>query len=887
MNAQEKSFARRASMTAVQMAVATLLVCLCNARAADSVAAEGSALDPAVAALVQRSSTVEIGVGATSDKSAKANEYTGLTGKGAYLIGSFDLRSGAAYDSEDPTRWRITGLRLGTEAREISGEYSVQGRYKLTFGYDELLRNRSDSYQTPLLGAGSNVLTLPSSWVVPIVPRVSGTSANARGLSPDVTNSSALISGVLTAPTAAQLATAASLQAADLPAFQHVDLHTKRTRYSLGAVTELTTGWQASASYSHEDKVGLKPMGTVTAVTGGDISTAIPDLIDQSTEQFNLGIQYHDRKLLVQAAYYGSIFVNNVPSMSWSNWALPSSTQTMSSAPSNQFHQFNLNASYAISPTTRFTGAASYGRNIQNDTFLTSSYTPLVPVTSLNGEVVSKSLSLRLGSRPMPGLNLSAAYKFDDRDNRTAIHTYGYYDAGAAKSGTSAFSTYYPGLGSNANLNANRPYSKKQNQLNLDADLQVAQGQSVKAGYEYQDINRYCNGSWVSCVDADHSKENSFKLEWRANAWETLNTRLGYVRSVRTVDYNEDAWLAIVPAAGLTPTGAPAGSSVYSTMLANGWTGYGPISGLNPLPTPGSAAAFFFANNNAASNALYANQNRISELPGMRRYNMADRTRDKVRASLDWQASEQFTLQLGVDFNQDDYSHSVYGLQKGSSQAFNLDGSYAVNESISLSAYASHEELRGQSAGNSYTANSTAANVNGFTAISGGCYSTIALRNANNKIDQCLNWSNDMRDKVDTVGAAYTHKGLVSGKLDLNAGLSYSRARSTNDVAGGNYANNPLAVAGAPAGTVAAYYIAAQALPVVTTTTWDLNLSGKYALDKNAALRLGYRYQYMKSNDWSYDGMQPGGLSGVLPSYEQAPNFKVQTLSVAYLYSFR
>ena len=881
MSTQDKSFALRTSVTAVQLAVASLLVCM------TAQAQQSGSVDPAVAELVQRTSVIEVGIGSVSDKSAKANEYTGLKSKGAYFIGDFDLRGGGAYDSEDPTRWRLTGTRLGTEAREITGEYSVQGRYKLTFGYDELLRNRSDSYQTPLLGAGSNVLTLPTNWIIPIVPRLSGTSVNARGLNPAVTGSSALINGVLTAPTAAQLATAAALQTADLPAFQNVDLYSKRTRYDLGAVAELNRNWQASASFKHEDKVGLKPMGTVTRVTGSDISTTIPDLIDQTTEQFNLGIQYRDPKLLVQAAYYGSIFVNNVPSMSWSNWALPTNSQTMSTAPSNQFHQFSLNASYAITPTTRVNAAASYGRNIQNDSFLTTSSTPLVPVSSLNGEVVTKTFNLRLSSRPMPGLNLNAAYKFDDRDNRTAVHTYGFYDAGETKSGTSVFNAYFPGLGSNANLNANRPYSKRLNQLNLDGDLQVAQGQNLKAAYEGQNVNRYCNGTWISCVDADRTRENSFRLEYRANVWEALSGRLGYARSSRTVDYNEDAWLAIVPAAALSPIGAPAGSSVYATMLANGWTGYGPISGLNPQPAAGSPAAFYFAANNAASNALYGNGNRISELPGMRRYNMADRVRDKVRAALDWQASEQFTLQLGADYNQDDYSHSVYGLQKGSSQSVNLDGNYAVNEAVNLSAYASHEELRGLSAGNSYTANSAATNVNGFTAISGGCYTTITLRNANNKIDNCLNWTSDVRDKVDTVGAAYAHKGLVAGKIDLNASLAYSRARTTNDVVGGNYANNPLAVVGAPAGTIGAYYIAAQALPVVTTTTWDLNLSGKYAMDKHQALRLGYRYQYMKSSDWIYEGMQYGGLAGVLPTNEASPNYRVHSVSLAYLYAFR
>jgi hypothetical protein len=67
----------------------------------------------------------------------------------------------------------------------------------------------------------------------------------------------------------------------------------------------------------------------------------------------------------------------------------------------------------------------------------------------------------------------------------------------------------------------------------------------------------------------------------------------------------------------------------------------------------------------------------------------------------------------------------------------------------------------------------------------------------------------------------------------------------------------------------------------------DFNLSGRYSIDKNKALRVGYRYQHMTSTDWMYDGMQVGGLAGVLPSYEQAPAYTVHTISIAYLYAFR
>ncbi len=882
---------------ALRPSVAALRGALLAMGAAGTVCTPRMALaeDAATAALTQPTSTVEVGIGNTSDASAKAHEYDGIKRKGTFGVGAFDLRGGGRWDSDDASRWRVWGLQLGTDSRSLGAEASQQGQGRFSVTYDELQRNRSDTYQTPLLGAGTHVLTLPSNWLVPLVPRVSATGANARGLSSDVTASNGLVSGVYTAPTAAQLATASAIQSADLPAFQTVRLGTQRKRLEFNALLNLDSRWDLTANLRHEDRNGLKAMGTITRFTGGDISTIIPDLIDQSHEQITLGLNYTGDRLVVQSHYLLSTLTNNVPSMTWANWATPGSapnSQTMSSAPSNELHQLGVNAQYRLGSSTRLSGGVSFGRSTQNAPFVTDISTVLVPQGSAQALVVNRALHLRLASRPIAGLNLSAAYKFDERDNQTPVNNYAFYDASELRSGnagSSVFNGAYPtlGLGSNANINANRAYSRKLHQVDLDGDYRLAPGQTVRVGYQKQKVDHWCNGSWIACADANKTDEDTVRLELLFNATDSLSGRVGLTHAERTVDYNENAFLALVPMANVSPTGAPGGSTAYGTMTQLGVTGYGPALGLNPLPAAGSPAAFFFANNNALSNSLYANQNRISELPGMRRYDMADRKRDKLRSALTWQASDTVSLQAGLDLNGDDYTHSVYGLQKARGWTANLDGSWAPSENTSLAAYVTFEDQHTTSAGNSYTANSTAVNVNGFTAISGGCFATIALRNANNKIDPCLDWKADNRDRVSTLGIAGTQKNLAGGKLDLSGGLSYTSARTANDTAGGNYANNPLAVTGAAAGTVAAYYIAATPLPDITTRTVELRAGLRWRLDDSRAVRVGYLYQHMQATDWAYDGLQAGGLAGVLPTFEQAPSFTVHTVTVSYLVSFQ
>jgi hypothetical protein len=479
------------------------------------------------------------------------------------------------------------------------------------------------------------------------------------------------------------------------------------------------------------------------------------------------------------------------------------------------------------------------------------------------------------------------------RDNRTPVNIYGFYDNNNAPTGTSPFGYLYPqlsGLGQNFNLNANTPYSKRVNQLNLDADYRVASGQNLRVGYDGSSTDRFCHDTWINCADAPHAVENTLRAEWRL-AVTDVTARVALSSAWRHVNYDENAFLAVVPMAGQSPSTAPAalaGTTAYGALTQLGLTGYGPVLGLNPASPPNSLLGFYFPLNNALNNLLYGNENRISELIGMRRYNQADRNRDKLRTSGTWQATEAFALQAGIDYVQDDYRHSRYGLQKATDWALNVEGTYTLGDSLSLSVFGSYEDQHTTVASNSYTANSAAANVNGATAISGGCYATIALRNANNKIDPCLDWKSTTRDVTTTLGATMVKRHLMSGRLDLFGNVVYSTGRTDIDVAGGSYVNNPYAgVAGAADSTTAAYFIPASGLPTNKVNSLDLRIGGSYQLAPRSLVNLVYGFRRLQVSDWGYEGLQDGGLTQMLPTREQAPHYRVHSIGVAYQLSFR
>jgi len=945
MNKNHRSFTTRAMVVAVHGALLAM--------AAMPVAYAEE--DASVAELTQPKSTVEVGVTDVSSGSYKASEYDGLQRKGASSIVNFDVRGGGNYDSDNTTRMRMKGTDLGLDTRNLSVEFGQQGKFRVNVGYDELLRNRSDSYQTPYIGAGSsNVLTLPGGW---LAPQINGSVGNPYGLSPNKINSQVLLQGVLQPPGAAvvsgttinsaaqQAANVAASNAAlnaDVPLFHNVNLSTKRAKKEVGFSYNIDSQWQFTASAKSEDKTGYKPMSTVSR-QNAEIATTIADKIDTTTNQYNLGLAYADEIKFFKAAYYGSLFENNVKSMSWSDWssANPNAQPlTMSSAPSNQFHQLSMGGGYRFDKTTKLVMDASYARSTQNDPYLTNGFgvTELgmgVPVTSADALVVSKAFSAKLTMRPVKDWDFAANFKYDDRNNRTAVHNYAFAEAGQSLSTTipsaanGLWTTSMLGWTPNAgyydpasgriispnNIEANRPYNKKLDQVNLDATYAIAKGQSIKAGFDHQQIDRSCTGSWIDCVDADKTKENTLRADWRASLTDDMNVKFGYARSKRTVsNYNENAFLALVPMAQYAPVGtttnaSAGGLSLYQTMQLYGITGMGfnsgylattPLlaSGATPTAAQAAALAYYFGNSGPAANGNYASGNRISELIGMRRFNMADRDRNNWKAGIDWNATEKISLQGGLNYKRDDYTNSIYGLTNGKEWGVNLDAAFAATEDLTFSAFYNLDDRSSRMVNDAFGTNGigTGNNSNvavggvqtGATAVVGGCYATVAGKNQNAKTDPCLKWAADMQDKVNTLGVTVRQNNLMASRLDVMGGLTFSRARTDTSVTGGSYIQNPLltATAGQTA-AVAFYYLPATALPTITTDTIDLTINGKYKLDKASAVHVGYRYQHMKAVNYAYDGMQMATAVGnTLPTNETAPSYTVHTIGASYIYSF-
>jgi len=969
--------------------------------------AQSASEEPSVAQLTQPTNTVEVGAGTVSRSSPKAGEYDGMGRQGVYGIGNFDLRGGAAYNENDATRWRLSGTNLGLETRNIRLEYGVQGRYRINIDYDELLRNGSAVYQniaSPYQGAGGKSLTLPANWAAPLYPTSAtmgtanaypapvasmlGLAATSSG-SPLVANTHYICKGTTNgcAPnasfqgayttglplTTANKAMLAQNQA-DLGDFQSIRLSTKRDKEKYGVSYDLSRAWSVNLGMQRENKRGIKPLGIVNSGGGGyggENAVILPELIDTTTDQYTAELNFKGEKSFLTAAYFGEMFDNKAPYMTVANpygvgsynnsqpaTAYGVSSATISEEPNSTFNQFRLTGGYNFAPATRLVADAAYGRNGQNAGFVVDPAmfsTPtgatgaannngtVLPANSANGLVITKSFDLKLSARPLAPLNVDVAYKYDDRDNRTPVNTYAWYDAGAKNfgapgsvlngatiAGIPVGTPLYGGTGqNNVNIVANRPYSKKINDISANADYAITRVHSVKGGLEWQSIDRNCSGTWIDCASADTSRETTERLEYRYRPGGNFSAHVGYDHASRNVDYNPNAWMSLNPA--LAATGIPSlvangyNGSVLGFLSANGLSPYGlPIAANAASGFTGATLAnyklLFGSGNGGLSNSYYGNANLTQNWPGLDYYNTANRTRQHLRGAFDWHATENFTLQTTGDYRHDNYPDDVYGLQSSSAWSLNFDGDLALNDDLSVSGYYTHEEQRQTSAndpasngavnlvGNATSSSgatkyTTATGATGYNSnVAGNCagdsaaglpagYTQLQLYNNNLKIAPCAGWQSEIRDRTDTLGIAFRKKRLFLPQLSLAGDVSFSRALTTNTMTGGYFYTNPLAAYVANTASVsvpAVSFINAAALPDVVVSALQLRLSSAYLLTKASAVRLIYAFKHLSTSDYAYASTMPAYTSGtVMPVMAQSPDYNVSSVGVSYVLTFQ
>ncbi|MFO1495394.1 MAG: MtrB/PioB family decaheme-associated outer membrane protein [Lysobacterales bacterium] len=710
-------------------------------------------------------SEIEVGFGDVSDPSYRFGRYTGLEDEGLFPIVNLDIYKRGAWDGDDAGYWRLSGRNLGIESRELSFEFGQQGRYDFHIGFDEIPHYQLDDAQTIFTNPGSTNLTLPTGWVA----------------------------GQTTA-TMTQL----------LPSLRTFGIEHSRKRFDVGGDLVLPSGWHFDANYSREQKDGNKTIALTIGNSGGNPRAVLaPEPVDYETQQLDAVLSFADATKQFSVGYYVSLFNDGNSSLIWQNpystisgWTAtanvgyPTGQGQMHLEPDNQFHQINLSGGWSFSKTTRLSANVSFGRGTQNEDFLPYTINPAIaatitqplPVSSLDGEVDTTYVGLRLTSQPWDTLAVAASYKLDDHDNKTEEHEFVYIGGDSLAQNTAATSNQ---------RRYNEPKSYKIQAFKLDGTWNAAEWLRVSGEAEWRSTER-------PHQEREEIDENRYALNFALEGSEYWSG------GVRLTDSTRDG--------GSEYLG-------YETLLG----GYAPGYYNTLLPLVGG---FPFEN-----------------LPGLRKYNQADRDRQNGEVYASFMPDEAVAISASIDYSEDDYRNSELGLTFSRVSAYNVDVSWAPTDKTSAYAFASEERYKSDQDGRSFA---------------GG-----AVR-PTQYIDPTRNWTVQSRDYVFSYGVGFNTK-VWEDKLTL--GFDYVNSKADTDIL-----------------TTTGSALTRADLPTSTSDLASASVYGDYRWRKDIVFHLRVAWEDYASTDWAVDNAPANQLANVITLGEGSPDYNVvvTTFTVGY-----
>jgi MtrB/PioB family decaheme-associated outer membrane protein len=450
---------------------------------------------------------ISIGIYYLDDDSYRYGKYSGLTDDGAYALFDFKLEKLPDPKSDDTTRWRLQGWRLGLDSRRVELDFNQQGTQRFKVDYREIPNYRFSDGLTPFRKQSPGVWNLASGW------QVAPGSSNTRGF--------------------ANLA----------ESLVDLSVDTTRRRMDLSYGRKLGSRWNLDIDFRHETKTGERTLGSIFGYTGGNPRGMIlPAPVDYTTDTLEAMFGYSNGRAQVNFGVYVSIFGNEKTTLTFQNpfghqsqWAdgveYPDSMGRMALEPDNSFVQFRANAGMYIGDSTRLTGDFAFGKMKQDDKLLPYTVNPdlhvhtPVPLERLDAKIDVTMFNLRLTSQLARRLGLAVNYHYDDRDNKTAREVYPYI-------GGDAQDQREWGDG-----RINRPYSYTRHRADALATYRFSGGIRLKAGIDYSDYKR-------DFQEVEDSDEFAYLAGLSFRGWSMASLRLDYRNSSRDIsEYNGNASL--------------------------------------------------------------------------------------------------------------------------------------------------------------------------------------------------------------------------------------------------------------------------------------------------------------------------------------------------------
>ena len=190
---------------------------------------------------------------------------------------------------------------------------------------------------------------------------------------------------------------------------------------------------------------------------------------------------------------------------------------------------------------------------------------------------------------------------------------------------------------------------------------------------------------------------------------------------------------------------------------------------------------------------------------------LADRTRNKIRAMVDWAVTESMNLQAAYEAYFDDYRRSTYGLDSGQGQVVSLDGNYLLNDRWKLNAWYSKQVGESKQF------------MQGQYCSSANCVTKPAK----------VPWNANLTQNGDQIGFGVTGKYMM---FDVGANYMFTQDRGKQEISA------------LPSDAISGMGV----LPDTKYTQNTLRLNGIYPVSKATKVRLDYIYDVRKMDDYTW-----------------------------------
>jgi MtrB/PioB family decaheme-associated outer membrane protein len=629
------------------------------------------------------------------------------------------------------------------------------------------------------------------------------------------------------------------------------NLSAKREGMGLSMEKWFSKSLQMELSFKNENKTGARLFGTgyaCAAYVCNNTQSAtnqtwaflmLPEPIDSTTKQIEAKLNYHDKKLTVTGGYYGSYYTN-------ANGSIRATVPNQLNNP--------LGASVTLAPAAAATVIAGGGTSLQN---------VLQMPVSLGADNEAQQFYVSGSYRFTPTTNGTFKYSYARAKQDENFAAAGFTGAPAGVSSLGGVvDTRLAQLGLTTKVTpqlglvANVKYERKEDLTpevlyNVEGGA-VTPAPAVPSVANPSQVNRYWynyhvdSTKLVGKLEANYSFGAAtrgtigvdYNMVDRPVPISITEEELAGIGAVRSK--NTETGYRLELRSSLAETFGGSIGFTNSKRVGNDWTSLSNSAAF-------VAAGLGYGMTGPAGQFLSLSAGNAFPM------NMADVDRKKIKMAANWTPTDKVEVQLILENSTDKNSmpFNAVALGKGwresSTRLASVDASYVVSDDWKVNAYAS-------------------------------------TGNQNLMVNHSTGYMADISSPTESFGLGVT--GKATSRLEVGAQLTLLRDTTRYGLLAspGTAGTLPNITQVAPsAGNLAQALIG---LPDVRYTSNTLNLFGKYALDKNADIRVSMVYQRATMDEWTWSNNGVAFVYGDNTTVKMSPEQTVTFIGASYIYKF-